>query len=364
MFGLLVGTAFAGSMVLWQPVTVTAPPDWNPAPLRVVAAVAERPGMQVVVHLEEDGTTFRLWADGQTPHGDPADIALAEGQGDVSEFSVGCGAPVVVTMDEWGRTFWRLTLGPTVSLAIGTDRDDVDGDHLLDGDELATTCSDPLDSDTDHDGLGDYDEWGQGCSPVSSDTDGDGVDDFTEVMLDGGGCADWPDGRLSGPPLDVDGDGIPNLEELELGTEVLSADVDGDGVLDPDELGFGTNPWNPDTDGGGAPDGEVWWGADPLDATDDARMAPGEWDGVPFPCEIPGSTWEDAAATPEGKRARAKQAAACDAEHAQFAGDTDGDGLNDYIETFDLHTDPLSADTDVDGIGDFDETVRAHPNRH
>ena len=68
------------------------------------------------------------------------------------------------------------------------------------------------------------------------------------------------------PAADYDGDGIPNGEELDLGTHMLKADTDGDGLDDKSELTYyGTNPLLPDTDGDGALDGvEVDLGFDPL----------------------------------------------------------------------------------------------------
>ena len=59
-------------------------------------------------------------------------------------------------------------------------------------------------------------------------------------MLDAGpGCVQ----------IDDDGDGLSNLEELELGTEVDNADSDGDGLEDGVELTLKTDPLNPDSDG-------------------------------------------------------------------------------------------------------------------
>lgn len=46
-------------------------------------------------------------------------------------------------------------------------------------------------------------------------------------------------------------------------------DSDGDGLPDVVEIALGTDPNNPDTDGDGIPDGwEVWYGLNPLDAAD------------------------------------------------------------------------------------------------
>ncbi|WP_268235746.1 hypothetical protein, partial [Enterococcus wangshanyuanii] len=90
--------------------------------------------------------------------------------------------------------------------------------------------------------------------PLNPDTDGDGVPDGKEL-------------ELGTDPLnpDTDGDGVPDGKELELDTDPLNPDTDGDGVPDGKELELGTDPLNPDTDGDGVPDGkEVELGTDPL----------------------------------------------------------------------------------------------------
>lgn len=67
-------------------------------------------------------------------------------------------------------------------------------------------------------------------------------------------------------PLDTDRDGIPDEEEVKLGTSITEFDTDGDGILDYDEINiWGTDPLNPDTDGDGFPDGlEIVTGYNPL----------------------------------------------------------------------------------------------------
>ena len=47
---------------------------------------------------------------------------------------------------------------------------------------------------------------------------------------------------------DDDGDGLPNVEEIRLGTDPAKADSDGDGLNDKKEVDLGTDPKNPDTD--------------------------------------------------------------------------------------------------------------------
>lgn len=55
--------------------------------------------------------------------------------------------------------------------------------------------------------------------------------------------------------VDTDEDGIPDLDELNIGTDYLDSDSDDDGINDGDEISMGINPLNPDTDNDGVIDG-------------------------------------------------------------------------------------------------------------
>lgn len=86
------------------------------------------------------------------------------------------------------------------------------------------------------------------------DSDGDGLADLQELQI--GTNPDNPDS---------DGDGLSDSEELALGTDPTRADTDGDELDDGNEVALGTDPTNPDTDGDGVPDGEeIAAGTDPL----------------------------------------------------------------------------------------------------
>jgi hypothetical protein len=63
---------------------------------------------------------------------------------------------------------------------------------------------------------------------------------------------------------DIDRDGLPLEEEINLGTNPIDRDSDNDGIRDGKEVDIGTDPLEPDTDGDGVPDGED---IDPLDPT-------------------------------------------------------------------------------------------------
>jgi len=54
---------------------------------------------------------------------------------------------------------------------------------------------------------------------------------------------------------DADLDGLSDVDEKALGTDVNKPDTDGDGLLDPTEATYKTNPLKADTDGDGKDDG-------------------------------------------------------------------------------------------------------------
>ena len=114
---------------------------------------------------------------------------------------------------------------------------------------LFGTNSDPLNADTDGDGLSDAEEVQRGTSPLKSDTDGDGLPDAWEVSNGlNPKSADGEDGAFGDP----DHDGLTNLDEYLNNTNPQSADTDGDGVPDGEEVDRETNPVDP-SDGGETP---------------------------------------------------------------------------------------------------------------
>lgn len=160
-------------------------------------------------------------------------------------------------------------------------------------DGAATTGEPPVaGDDADGDGLPDDDELAIGTDPDAADTDGDGVDDGEEVA----------NGTDPTDPGDGDGGGGGR------------ADGDADGLYDDDEEDvYGTDPNVFDTDGDGVGDGEeVFNGTDPTDPGDGADGGGGRPDG-------------------------------------------DADGLYDDDEEDVYGTDPNVFDTDGDGVGDGEE---------
>ena len=103
---------------------------------------------------------------------------------------------------------------------------------------------DPLNEDTDGDGLVDSLEVYLGTSPVLPDTDGDGMPDEWEFQYGLDPLSAEGDDGADG---DRDGDGLHNLAEYALDASPLVADSDGDGLQDAREAvcvrGSSPLPW-------------------------------------------------------------------------------------------------------------------------
>lgn len=107
-------------------------------------------------------------------------------------------------------------------------------------------------ADRDGDGIADFRE-GPG------DIDGDGIPNWEDLDSDGDGYSDAEEARSTSPctPVDTDGDGVPDFADL---------DSDNDGVPDSEERENGTDPTLIDTDGDGVSDlAERAAGTDPRD---------------------------------------------------------------------------------------------------
>ena len=174
---------------------------------------------------------------------------------------------------------------------------DYDRDSLSDGYELFDGVTLFNDSDTDDDGLKDGIEvTTRGFDPLVPDTDGDGFYDGYEYVY---GFDPMLDDRF----LDLDLDGLTNLEEYNLGTYPNDVDTDNDGMDDNYEVIYGLDP-----------------------TTYDARYD-FDNDGLTNLVEYIHNT-------------------------DPYSKDTDGDGLNDSYEVNVLETNPNNIDTDGDGLND------------
>jgi gliding motility-associated-like protein len=272
-----------------------------------------------------------------------------------------------------------------------------DTTEINEGSNPSDPSSIPVDSDND--GLSDIEESELGTDPENFDTDGDGVNDKIDAFpldpehnsdQDGDGIPDLldPDDDNDGVPdrtdvfpydptesqdtdsdgignntdLDDDNDGYPDSIEIQAGTNPLDKDdfpidLDGDGISDIEEAILGTDPENSDTDGDGVNDFED---AFPLDAR---YFLDSDEDGIPD--EIDPDDDNDGVLDGE-------DAFPLDSEE-QF--DTDGDGIGDNKDKDDDNdgytdvdeilqgTDPKNPndsplDSDNDGISDFLEELR------
>ena len=113
--------------------------------------------------------------------------------------------------------------------------------------------------DTDEDELFDIYEKVIDTDPLNPDTDGDGLPDGYEVITLNTDPLeiDTDENGISDADEDFDSDNLNNLGEYQNGTDPFNPDTDEDGFMDGDEVyTYGTDPLNPDTDNDGLLDGE------------------------------------------------------------------------------------------------------------
>ena len=282
-------------------------------------------------------------------------------------------------------------IGETI---IGTDPNDADTDDdgVLDGDEPdfdRDTDGDGLinarDPDSDNDGVRDGTELGvteaerhpdtdvsagnfvpdadpsTTTDPLDPDTDGGGVDDGAEDTNKNGrvdaGELDPNAGGDDVPPLDSDGDGLTDAEELREGSDPNDADTDDDGVLDGDE-----HNWNLDTDGDGL--------INVLDPdSDNEGLTDGLERGVTAAERHPDTDVSAGNFVPDTDGSTTTSQLLADTDNggvSDFAEDPNGNGRIDAGErnpNFFDDDDPAPLDSDGDGLTDAEElTVGSDPN--
>lgn len=218
---------------------------------------------------------------------------------------------------------------------------DTDGDGMDDGWEI-TNGLDPNDDgsidpangalgDPDGDGLENLYEYWYWGNPHSQDTDGDGLSDFDELFIYGTSLYE----------SDSDYDGLDDYAEVTTyGTDPWNWDTDGDYLSDGDELLiYGTNPLKMDTDGDWMDDDwEIDHGLDPTDAADGLLDA--DSDGLANQLEY---VFMDQGYDPF---------VADNAATFPWAEDPDYDGLTTAQEFNTYLTNPRQPDTDDDGLDD------------
>ena len=258
--------------------------------------------------------------------------------------------------------------------------------------------TDPLSSDTDSDGVSDFDEiTGYSITlkypesgpanitvvtnPLNADSDGDGVSDGIEAGL--GLNPQQPDASKY---RDTDKDGLVDYEE-DLGWDISyynvstnvgvqgsqtaayrstsfrsKSDSDNDGLSDNEEKALGTDPIKGDTDNDGLSDFaeinlSVFAGVrtispkyNPRDADlDDDKRSDGDEINTPWLVTVPGQTpyqvySDPALADKDGDGWADSQELAAGTDPAKA--DTDGDGIRDRRES-EIGTNPLAADKRV-----------------
>lgn len=175
-----------------------------------------------------------------------------------------CNAPYF-NQSEWGLS-WPM---------IGNwERD---GDAISSGEDVCPDVTDPLQLDTDGDGIGDLCDWDADSDGIHNGNDSCPFSDFGTNSsqnlsdTDGDGCYDFEDGDIDGDGLDNERDSCPFSDIRANSTQNLidtdsdgcydfeDDDIDGDRVPNevdecPDENPGWTSNSSSDSDGNGCPD--------------------------------------------------------------------------------------------------------------
>jgi concanavalin A-like lectin/glucanase superfamily protein/thrombospondin type 3 repeat protein len=326
----LVGLAGNSNAPIYGPVAT----NWSPANV----------GRWVDVALSHDGTNAQLFVDGRLVSSS-VQAFHARQQTDLRLGGGHVNAPDAYWQGAIDDVrIFRSALGTNDLASVNEWLGDADGDGLVNGAEYVSG-TDPRVSDTDGDGLGDYDEVTvHGTDPLSVDTDGDGMPDAWEVE-------NGLDPLVDDAAGDADSDGLTNLQENGLGTDPQAADTDGDGLSDYDEvITQNTDPLLADTDSDGMPDG--WEVSNTLDPLVDDASVDADSDGLPNLQEYglgtdPQSTDTDGDGMPDGWEVSNSLDPLVD----DAAGDADSDGLTN-LQEYGAGTDPQSTDSDSDGMPD------------
>ena len=236
----------------------------------------------------------------------------------------------------WNVTFTDAKGVHTIHVTSDPKSSDTDSDGVIDFEEWHwfINSSNPRSIDTDGEGLTDLVEIIWGYNPVSYDTDGDGLDDSKEITFgsdplkvhsDDDGLSDYEEYVLGSDPKnnDTDFDGLNDSMEVVFKSSLIKPDTDNDQLFDLQEYNLSTDPRNPDTDNDTLRDGyEVIISTDPKNNDTDSDLLL------------------------DGKEIYWKT--------DPLDSDTDNDGLLDG-EELDYGTNPLIDDTDNDGIIDSED---------
>ncbi|MGH8167223.1 MAG: Calx-beta domain-containing protein, partial [Woeseiaceae bacterium] len=297
------------------------------------ATIEVTPIADEVIEGEENvSITLTETNDARVPVGDPNNASVTITDDEASA-------------DDDGDGLSNLEECPDQAQCRDTDQDAIPDfqDPDDDNDSVPTASEGAPDQDTDSDSVPDYrDNNDDGDSRLTldedADEDGDGNPATNPTDIDDDGLADYldPDDQ-GGPTGDLDGDGLTNEREAELGTDPENPDTDGDGVGDGDEDSAGTDPLDnasyADADGDLVPDAvEV---ADDTDPNDPASFVDSDAGGTADHIETVtyasyGLSATDALDPGDDRR------------------DFDGDGLPDRLE-ISIASDPAASDSPTTG---------------
>jgi WD40 repeat protein len=155
---------------------------------------------------------------------------------------------------------------------------------------VLSACEEVLSEDTDGDGIPDLEEIGLGTDPEDPDSDDDGMPDGWEVD----NSLDPTTDDASGDP---DQDNLANVHEYQEGTDPNNDDSDGDSMPDDWEVGNKLDPTA--DDGSGDPDGDNLANAEEYQEGTDPHKA----DNVELVCALSGhdDVVRAVAFSPDGK---------------------------------------------------------------
>jgi hypothetical protein len=219
--------------------------------------------------------------------------------------------------------------------------------ELDDCTRLDLVLSDPITLDADLDGAPDPLEQIAGTDPLDPDTDDDGLLDDAELddVL--------ADGTSDALQCDSDGDGLSDGTELGLTAPASGTDLEARCFVADADPSTTTNPHDPDSDGGGLLDGQE-------DANQDGALDPWETDPL-LPgddTDTDGDTVADLYDDLFGAGMDEDSDGDTLPDSVEGQGDSDGDDLPDFAD-LDSDDDTLSdtlegaADSDGDGAEDF-----------
>jgi hypothetical protein len=250
-----------------------------------------------------------------------------------------------------------LANGSEVNSSYNPTLADTDGDGWTDNEEYTGVAADS--ADFDNDGLTNYEELNQYFTNARvADTDSDGLSDGMEVVplsmnqercsytdpnntdTDSDGVVDYDDYWHPILHPDADGDGLEDATETSLGTDPADTDSDDDGLSDGVEVNtYATNPIHADTDNDSLADGDeaLTYGTNPLLA--DTHVADS------FANDAVYISWLNEDDTDEDGLTNSFEVLT--AHTRPDIADTDGDTLADGYEINSSYTNPLAVDTNT-----------------